>query len=621
MSDSRKYIILISILVAYSGIRSQKVSCNKDVESLYTSINYFENSQEYSILDEKISFLYELRKKDHCLGTDYKFNQLLFSYYLSQEEIDSAFKYIRIIHLCELDDLSLKAKDELKLSDFLLKHLFIDSSFKYVNSSLERYTKLANKKGIISCYRILSNIYLFKGKKEKCLYYYEEAIALADTSNPSLEVGLLYSNQGLLNYEEGNYDLALGYAIKALNVFKKINNNKLIAISYNRIAIIMAKLELTQDAINYLLDGLQEAKKNKDTYTSAVIANNLGIAYANNKQDSLALVYLKNALVYFNQKADAIGQISCLASIGDISLKNEKYDSASLHYMKAIDIAEANNLTKPLSSIYLNLSKLYLKTTKNQLAEQSLKKSYLISKKLNLKEDIKDYYLTYAEINSKKGLYDSAYYYQGKGFLLQEEIQGQEVKHLVQQLKIKFEADLKELENEKLQTALESKKKQNILLILLLIAIGLILTSTSILFIYRYRNKKLQYQATKLKLDNLKKVISDKNQLISSLEKEAIDSESNLATQITEKLLIEQNWMEFMIEFERLYTNFFSDIKSKHEKLTKNDLRFIALLKLNLNDKEIAHLLNIEHDSVRKTKYRIRNKIDNDPSLLSILNN
>ena len=73
-------------------------------------------------------------------------------------------------------------------------------------------------------------------------------------------------------------------------------------------------------------------------------------------------------------------------------------------------------------------------------------------------------------------------------------------------------------------------------------------------------------------------------------------------------------------KFERLYKNFFSDIKSNHEKLTKNDLRFIALLKLNLNDKEIANLLNIEHDSVRKTKYRIRNKIGNDQSLLSILN-
>jgi DNA-binding CsgD family transcriptional regulator len=51
-------------------------------------------------------------------------------------------------------------------------------------------------------------------------------------------------------------------------------------------------------------------------------------------------------------------------------------------------------------------------------------------------------------------------------------------------------------------------------------------------------------------------------------------------------------------------------VKEKHPKLTPNDLRLCAYLRLNLSSKEIAPLLNISPRSVEVKRYRLRKKMD-----------
>ena len=70
--------------------------------------------------------------------------------------------------------------------------------------------------------------------------------------------------------------------------------------------------------------------------------------------------------------------------------------------------------------------------------------------------------------------------------------------------------------------------------------------------------------------------------------------------------------MKFMVEFNKIQEGYLDRLKSFYPELTKNDLRFMVLAKLNLGDSEIAKLINVEYESVRKIKYRIKNKLDID---------
>ena len=54
-------------------------------------------------------------------------------------------------------------------------------------------------------------------------------------------------------------------------------------------------------------------------------------------------------------------------------------------------------------------------------------------------------------------------------------------------------------------------------------------------------------------------------------------------------------------------------LKARYATLTAYDLRLCTYLKANLTTKEIAMLLNITPDSVKKAKHRLRKKMGIDP--------
>lgn len=47
-----------------------------------------------------------------------------------------------------------------------------------------------------------------------------------------------------------------------------------------------------------------------------------------------------------------------------------------------------------------------------------------------------------------------------------------------------------------------------------------------------------------------------------------------------------------------------------YPEVSNNDLRLMSLLKLNLSSKEIANILNISVEGVKKARYRLRKKLN-----------
>lgn len=72
----------------------------------------------------------------------------------------------------------------------------------------------------------------------------------------------------------------------------------------------------------------------------------------------------------------------------------------------------------------------------------------------------------------------------------------------------------------------------------------------------------------------------------------------------------EENWAMFQTNFDRIHENFFRNLKLQYPDLTSSDLRFCALLRLNLPTKEIAKLLNISVRGVDAARYRLRKKLN-----------
>ena len=80
-------------------------------------------------------------------------------------------------------------------------------------------------------------------------------------------------------------------------------------------------------------------------------------------------------------------------------------------------------------------------------------------------------------------------------------------------------------------------------------------------------------------------------------------------------LLKENNEKEnFLVNFEAANPGFMQHLQSLHPDLLPSELRFLAYVRMNLQTKEIASLLNINPESCRRRKIRLSKKLNLDSS-------
>lgn len=137
-----------------------------------------------------------------------------------------------------------------------------------------------------------------------------------------------------------------------------------------------------------------------------------------------------------------------------------------------------------------------------------------------------------------------------------------------------------ELEKEQLESDLKVKSKELSSVVMTNIAHQEFLNSLK----EEIQQQKLSGQYTRKNLDKLLVLVN--NNIVSD----------------------EENWNMFQANFDRIHENFFRNLKQQYPDLTSGDLRFCALLRLNLPTKEIAKLLNISIRGVDAARYRLRKK-------------
>ena len=129
----------------------------------------------------------------------------------------------------------------------------------------------------------------------------------------------------------------------------------------------------------------------------------------------------------------------------------------------------------------------------------------------------------------------------------------------------------------------------------------------------------------KVELLNKSKFISQRNKnlnyLLESVEDNKRNSSSQLSLRIKHLLRTENLNDRFEKHFEDVYPGFFKTLIRDSNKLTQNDLRFCAYLKMNLSTDEIAKLTSISIRTVESKKYRVKKKlkIRKDQSLTAFI--
>jgi AmiR/NasT family two-component response regulator len=79
---------------------------------------------------------------------------------------------------------------------------------------------------------------------------------------------------------------------------------------------------------------------------------------------------------------------------------------------------------------------------------------------------------------------------------------------------------------------------------------------------------------------------------------------------IDENIKFDNDWYRIKAHFEKIHPGFFDRLRKKFPQLTPNDHKLCALLRMNLNTKEISHILKITAPSTEISRIRLRKKLD-----------
>ncbi|MDO1500331.1 hypothetical protein Q2T40_09335 [Winogradskyella maritima] len=124
----------------------------------------------------------------------------------------------------------------------------------------------------------------------------------------------------------------------------------------------------------------------------------------------------------------------------------------------------------------------------------------------------------------------------------------------------------------------------------------------------RRKNTIFKYNELDRKKTEFKVSIQEDN-----IKKLKIDI-SDYIYQITRSDSNSHSLVPFYSNFEKIYPNFSHSLKKLSPNISANELKLCALIRLNLNSKEIGELLNITQDSVNKARYRLRKKLGLTPN-------
>ena len=185
------------------------------------------------------------------------------------------------------------------------------------------------------------------------------------------------------------------------------------------------------------------------------------------------------------------------------------------------------------------------------------------------------------------------------------------------------------LKNTSTQLEIYKNSNQNLKFLLFLVCFLLIITIIGSFIIYfKNRNKEDNFNITIQKLnfeviENEKQMVSFSTQLLHYRQylKEVKADLNFLKTDNTKALnntikqidyIIDNNdeWEQLKMHFETVFSGFYDKLLTEYPALSETELRHCMFIKLHIQTKEIARILNVDPRSVQTARYRIKKKLN-----------
>ncbi|MEO0436966.1 MAG: tetratricopeptide repeat protein [Pseudomonadota bacterium] len=255
------------------------------------------------------------------------------------------------------------------------------------------------------------------------LPYMREALDVALAMQNNRLIATSYNDLGAVFLETGEYAQALGYLQKALDVLEKLENYYSAALTLANIANVYRDIDDLDSSIDYL----QRAKRSHETHLSknpsdgygtralAQVSEDLGISYTAVGDYANARTSLAEAYDTFESSNLALDQIRVLAALADVELGSNNGSAALALLNQALDLEQT---VPPKRSIELRrgLVASYVQVGSFDLAKSAAAEGLTVAEESERAPDELYFLEQLTEISAKQGDQETLLAYQKRFF-------------------------------------------------------------------------------------------------------------------------------------------------------------------------------------------------------------
>ncbi len=446
---------------------------------------------------------------------------------------------------------------------------------------------------------------------------------LGDTLGLAIERvfrGGIYENKGYFN-------LAYDDILQAVRLYKHLDNPLRMADALNSLGSLESTMKNYRKSLEYSGQALEIYRQQDDRLFQGVAANAIGQSHILLEEYREAIPFLEESIALSREMQVPVIEGAALRNlgrayigVGQARTGLELLDSAiAVHRRAGRPIALVRSLGYA--------SDAYTEAGRPVRALDYLDEAIRMVDTLGARPHWYDLFKSRSDALAQLGRYPDALLAEKEFSQLRDSALQRERVQQVEELRTRFETEKKEQQiaiQEREINLLEAEARVGSLQRILL-GSGLLL---SLIGFYGVRQKWKRTRAEKSKVDaelafRQRELtthalhLARKNELLENLKSKARELQESdrsggyreLIRTINFDQKDDAHWEHFTRYFENVHKDFSRNVRERFPDVTKNELRYMALMKMNLSSKEIATILNISPDGVKKARQRLRKKM------------
>ncbi|MEQ9263765.1 MAG: tetratricopeptide repeat protein [Balneolaceae bacterium] len=462
----------------------------------------------------------------------------------------------------------------------------LDSALIYMENALSLFTEISDLHSMARTNSSIGTIYAIQTQHAKAITYLLDTLPIFEELGDSVSLALTYFNIGQMYIDQGLFSEALERTLKSEEIYEAIGRRDKIPVTSAAIAQSLMEFDRDEEALVYIERGLEELENYVDLVSAMHLNNMAGRIYDRSEDDLIAKEFYTKALGYAKQLKSTRLAINIRYNLAGIEYQFENYSRTKVYLADLISTIEEENLAgfdRLKSNALGMLSKTEAKLGNNNAAFEYMEMAKALSDSL------------YEEENAKA----------------------------IAELETIYETEKKENQIQLLE--IESEAASLKFTIAVILGVSIIVVIIFVFWQYQRRKteeRRIELESVKRELEQYGVLLVEKNNFMSSVKEnlegikgsvksyEAKKELNVLVDSLHHNVNLVEAEEEMFQKIEQVNSGFFMELRQSCTDITKNDERLASLVQMDLRNKDIANILNINPRSVNQAKYRLKKKLN-----------